>query len=206
MPGPDNTILVGLSDALLANEYNLEILGSQFTTNGVAGSNSSISFRVLPGDVVQDGANTVTTDDLYNAAFLVGEQIFDGFTSEDFSFRADVNGDNVINTTDIFAIAARLSDQLVFTASLTLPPQFELANKPASIERPSEHGQRRIEAGSDNLSLQGASTDRSLQAVDDTFEDLFADKKESKVNLDSAEYRTTSDQLFEAVSLDLTKD
>ena len=160
---------------------------------------------MLPGDVVQDGANAVNTSDLFDAAFLLGEQIFTGFTSENYSFRADVNGDNVINTTDIFAIAARLSDQLVFTAPLTLPPQIEAVTL-TSNERPSEQRQRRIETRSDNLSLQGASTDRSLQAVDDTFEGLFGDKKESKVNLDSAEYRTTSDQLFESGSLDLTKD
>ena len=195
--GADHTIVIGLSDYLLANQYTLEILGSEFTSGGIAGTDSSISFTVLPGDVTQDGANTVTTGDLFATAGLLGEQITEGFTSDDFSFRADVNGDNVINTADFFAIASRLADQLVLT-SLTTVSSVSVIDD-STDEPPLESG-----SASEELSLHGAEEDNAkLPTVDNTFEDLYSDESEGEVDFESDQYVDAADNLFESNSLDL---
>ena len=123
-----------------------------------------------------------------------------------YSFRADVNGDNVINTADVFAVAGRLSDQLVIPSSLVFPPQFNFAVS----SQPNEIQPLRVERGSENLSHPGEieekKDDNPLHAVDETFEDLYSDDSERKEKLDSVEYLNASDKLFETDFLDESKE
>ena len=72
------------------------------------------TFRALPGDVIPTLANQVQTSDLINVFGRIGQQIAPGFTTPNYSFRADVDGSNVISaSTDAIGTIALLQDQLL---------------------------------------------------------------------------------------------
>ena len=113
--GPGNTAIVTLSAPIQASDFTLDINASGIDFGGVSGTDTDYSFLALPGDV--DTGFAVNGDDPLDAVPRQGSLIFatqpDGSNSfGDYSFRADLNGDNIINGDDILA-AVGLTSSIV---------------------------------------------------------------------------------------------
>ena len=199
VPGPNNTILLGLSEPLQANEYQLDILGTQFEALGTAGVDSTITFRVLPGDVIQDSTNTVVTGDVFESAFLIGEQLLPTGPTANYSIRADINGDNVINLDDVFAATFALSDQLIFTSPVTQNPFGGSSRSLGQIE----HRDNRVEfarsAASESkdslVSARKLQEDR--QVIDNSIEELYGSKEKRQTTTRFDSSSDAKDRAFE---------
>ena len=114
--GPNNTVVLELSQSLEIAQLTLDVNASGITFDGQAGSDTSRNFTALPGDTDQDGVN-VNGGDLTDVTLRQGGQIFAGGSFLDYDFFSDVDGNGIINGTDLTAIVDRQSSQLAPTSS-----------------------------------------------------------------------------------------
>ena len=109
--------MLTLSTALESAELDLDVFGSSIESRG-GGADFSIKFYALPGDTDNSGF-VVNTSDVLDVVGRQGSLIFAGGgvfdVGDGYSFRADLDGNNVVNSDDVFAARDRVN-------SLLLPP------------------------------------------------------------------------------------
>ena len=164
--GPNNTVVLDLSQSLEAAELSLDVSASGITFGGQAGTNSVHEFVALPGDANQDGI--VNGGDLTDITSRQNSLIFAGGTFLNFEFFSDVNGDAIINGTDLTEVVARQNSFVSITSPSTLASSFSLESN-LTAENPQP--EPTIESSS-VLSLSG-SIDSNFASQDEFFEGEF---------------------------------
>ena len=104
-------VRVSLSSSLDAANYELEVNASGITFGGVAGSDFSQQFTVLPGDINDDAQ--VLIFDILPSITLIGSLIGDG----NYSLRSDLNGDGQILIFDLLQSLGRIGNFIAPTPS-----------------------------------------------------------------------------------------
>ena len=120
--GPGNTAIVTLDAPIEASRYVLDInaSGIEFAGSSV-GTDTDYQFLSLPGDA-DDSTNSlfsVNGDDVQDIIGRQGSLIFPGSSFGPYSFRADLDGNSIINGDD--SIAA-----VELTSSIVIPPPAPL--------------------------------------------------------------------------------
>ena len=184
-----NTVVLDLAHSLQPAILNLAVNASGLTFGGVAGVDSNISFNALPGDVAND-SNTVTLpSDVVDLLGRLNAQITPGGgTSGPYTFRADLNGSNVINVGDLGGANGALNligDQLVPPSSSS---SIFFASSNESIDKLNDEKQPAptsiTSSSSQNLDLAGSISND----VSDGSEVLVS----SSISEDVKEERTSS--------------
>ena len=181
VPGPGgNTAILTLSSALRASHYLLDVNASGITFSSVAGTDFRYDFLSLPADADNMGM-TVNSDDINDVASRSAAfaQIFGATgTFGPYSFRADLDGNNVINSDDVQA-AVGLNFSLVVPG--TVPPSFA----PSSFSKGAGQGDdlRGSDPANSRTGVAGITKSSGLAgsvaagsdlgSLDDAFEDLF---------------------------------
>ena len=164
--GPNNTVVLELSQSLEAAELSLDVTASGITFDGQAGTNSMHDFVTLPGDANQDGV--VNGGDLTDLTSRQNSFIFAGGTFLNFEFFSDVNGDAIINGTDLTEVVARQNSFIPISSPSTLASSSSLESNPTAENSQPEP----IIESSSALNLSG-SIDSYSASQDEFFEGKF---------------------------------
>ena len=184
-----NAVRLSLSSVLDPSILEVNITGSAITFDGGtrSGTDTSYTFRALPGDVVESGALRVQSADILD--LVTGSRINKSIGDAGYSFRANVDGNFRIQTADILAINNRLNDSLapptaplasVFvsssdTRSQLIDSRANVSNVSAAVN-PELSGANEA-AKKDQLSLERSSSDRDIQfsEIDSVFAERTVD-------------------------------
>ena len=178
-PSDPTAVRLTLSHFLEPAIIDVNIRASGLTSNGSAGTDNSVQFRSLPGDV--DSSDRVLIGGDATAILPQnGAQLGDA----NYNFRADVDGSGRILFGDAAQVMGRLGDFLPTT------PSFSLSSFSSSISADSDDQSDRNSnqsAASAKSDLSGAvKENNSLQNVDDTFADLFGERESDSTTVDDS--------------------
>ena len=184
-PSDPSAVRLTLSNFLEPAVIDVNVLASGLTFNGSIGTDSSVQFRSLPGDV--DSSDRV----LFGGdATAILPQSGAQLGAANYDFRADVDGSGRILFGDAAQVMGRLGNFLT-SAPVFFSPSFQLVTFSATslssntnAELDNELNQSITSSGQSELS--GAiAEDSSLENVDGTFADLFSQKESDSSAVDA---------------------